>query len=236
MTNKEKLNKAIEQDINPKDYYKEIMSKIERGERMKEKNNNLWRWSFVPICLVAIISSVLLINNDKELKPNIHIPNIETKDNVNLYINDVSKMTQGVLRLDADVKVTNIENIPYFKEIADIEIPSDFDSKEAYEIYVRPDRNSQEYNILQSYVVNYSDTENDRNISVSFSKDNKPIRDYYFPEEGSKISKINDIELKIFKYDELYFTEFNYEGINFDIETSKITEQELLTFLLSILK
>ncbi len=236
MTNKEKLKKAIEQDINPKDCYKEIINKIEREEKMKKKNNNLWKWSFVPICLVTIISGVLLINNSKELNPNINIPNIETKDNVSLYINDISKMTQGVLRSDTDVKITNIENISYFKEIAGIKIPSDLDNKEAHEIYVKPDKDSQEYNVLQSYVVNYSNTENNRNIIVSFSKDNKPIRDYYFSEEGSKMSKINNIELKIFKYDELYFTEFNYEGINFDIETSKITEQELTDLLLSIIK
>ena len=236
MTNKENLKKAIEQDINPKYCYKEIINKIEREEKMKKKNNNLWKWSFVPICLVTIISGVLLINNSKELNPNINIPNIETKDNVSLYINDISKMTQGVLRSDTDVKITNIENISYFKEIAGIKIPSDLDNKEAHEIYVKPDKDSQEYNVLQSYVVNYSNTENNRNIIVSFSKDNKPIRDYYFSEEGSKMSKINNIELKIFKYDELYFTEFNYEGINFDIETSKITEQELTDLLLSIIK
>ena len=237
MTNKEKLKKAIEQDINPKDCYKEIINKIERGEKtMKKKNNNMWKWTLVPICLIAIISGILLINDNKELNPDIYKSNIETKDSVNLYINDVSKMTQGVLSSDADVKITTIESISYFKEIVGIKIPSDFNNKEAHEIYIKPDRDSQEYNVLQSYVVNYSNTENDRNIIVSFSKDNKPIRDYYFSEEGSKMSKINNIELKIYKYNDLYFTEFNYEGINFDIETSKITEQELIDLLLSIIK
>lgn len=72
MTNKEKLKRAIEQDINPTSYYKEIISKIERGERMNKEKINLWKWSFIPICLVAIISGVLLINsNNKELKSNI---------------------------------------------------------------------------------------------------------------------------------------------------------------------
>ncbi len=202
-----------------------------------KKEKNLWKWSFVSICLIAIISGVLLINdNNKQLKPNIYKPNIETKDNINLYINDISKMTQGVLSSDADVKITTMENISYFKEIVGIKIPSDLDNKEAHEIYVKPDRDSQEYNVLQSYVVNYSNTENDRNIIVSFSKDNKPIRDYYFSEEVSRTSNINNLELKIFKYNELYFTEFNYKGINFDIETSNISEQELTNLLLSIIK
>lgn len=235
MTNKEKLKKAIEQDINPKDYYKEIINKIERGGKIMKKNNNLWKWSFVPICLIAIISGVLLINN-KELKTNIYKPNIETKDNVNLYINDVSKMTQGVLSIDADIKITNIKNNQYFKEITNIKIPNDFNNQETYEIYVKSNRESEEYNVLQSYVADYSNTDKGREIIVSFSKENKPIRDYYFSEEGSKISKIDNFELKIFKFNELYFTEFNYKGINFDIETTNITEQELTDLLLSIIK
>lgn len=145
-------------------------------------------------------------------------------------------MTQGVLQIDADVKITDIENITYFKEISDIRIPNDCENQEAHKIYVKPDRDGQEYNILQSYVVNYSNIKNERNIRVSFSKENKPIRDYYFSEEESKMSKINNIELKIFKYNELYFTEFNYKGINFDIETTNITEQEIIDLLLSIIK
>lgn len=236
MTNKEKLTRAIEQDINSKDYYSEIINQIEKGERNMRKKNNMWKWSFVPICFVAIISGILLNDNKKELKYNIDKPNIEEKDNVSLYINDISNMTQGALRIDADIKSTNIENILYFKEIANIKIPSDFDTQEVYEIYVKSDRESNEYNILQSYVLNYSNKKKDRDIRVSFSKENKPVRDYYFSEEGSKMSKINNIELKIFKYNELYFTEFSYQGINFDIETTNMTEQELTDLLSSIIK
>lgn len=235
MTNKKKIKNAIEQDINPNSYYNEIIRTIEKGAKMKNKSN-IWKWSFVPICLVVAISGILLINDNKELNPNIFKPNIETKENFSIYVNDVSKISQGVLRLDADIKITNIENISYFKEIDDIKMPSDFDNQEAHEIYVKSNRESNEYNILQSYVINYSNTKNDRYISVSFSKENKPIRDYYFSEEGSKRSRINNIELKIFKYNELYFTEFNYKDINFDIETINITEQELTDLLLSIIK
>lgn len=235
MTNKEKIKNEIEQDINPSSYYNEIIRTIEKGEKMKKKSN-MWKWSFIPICLVVAISGILLINDNKELNSNILKQNIETKDNVSIYINDVSKKSEGVLGFDVDIKITNIENISDFKEIDDIKIPSDFNSKEAYEIYVRSDRNNQEYNMLQSYEINYSNTKDDRYIRVSFSKENKPIRDYYFKEEGSKISKINNMELKIFKYNELYFTEFKYKDINFDIETTNITEQELTDLLLSIIK
>ena len=49
MTNKEKLKNAIEQDINPKDYYTEIINQGEKGEKMKK--NNILKWSLMPIYL-----------------------------------------------------------------------------------------------------------------------------------------------------------------------------------------
>ena len=222
MDNKEKLKKVIEQDINPNDCYNKIIKEIERDDKMK-KEKKLWKWSLAPICLVAIMGFALLVNNG-QLKTSLHKPNMETKENVNLYINDVSKITQGTLKFDADIKAINVKNITYFK------------GQDAYEIYVKSDQDKQEYNKLQNYVVNYSNTKTDRNIAISFSKENKPIRDYYFSEKTSEISKINSNELKIYKYDKTYFTEFNYKGINFDIETTNITERELTDLLLSIIK
>lgn len=234
MSNKDVFKELYSEYFNKEKNYHKIVDSIERDKTIM---NKYLKWSFVPICLIAIISGVLIFNNNKELKPNIYKPNIETKDDVNIYINDVSQMISGALKSDADVKIINNISIPYFEEIGNIVVPKDFDNNHnAYAIYVKPDRNSDEYNILQSYVFNYSNTKNDRHIRVSFSKENKPIRDYYFSEEGSKISRINNIELKLFKYNESYFTEFNYKGINFDIETNSITEEELTNLLLSIIK
>jgi len=235
MKNKEKLKSAIEQDINPKNYYNEIIKKVEKEDEMKKKNY-IWQWSLVSTCLVAVISGILLVNSNKELKPNIYQPNMDAKDTINMYINDVNNVSQGALRIDADIKVTTIENTPYFKELDTIKVPSDFDNHEVQEIYVKSDRESNKYNVLQCYVFNYSNTKKDRHIRISLSQKNKPVRDYSFSEEGSKLSKINNIELKVFKYNELYFTEFCYKGINFDIETTNITEQELTSLLSSILK
>lgn len=233
MSNNKNIKKMFEREFDI-----EIMKQQILDEERKRKMNfkNVFKWSVVPICLVAVICGVLIFNSNKELKPNIYKPNIETKDNVDMYINDVSKMTQGALKIDAVVKIINDVNIPYFEDLANIVIPNDFDNDQKYAIYVKPDKDSKEYDTLQSYEFNYCNTKNDRSISISFSKENKPIRDYHFSEEGSKVSKINNMELKIFKYEEIYFTEFSYKGINFDIETSNITEQELTNLLLSIIR
>ena len=71
---------------------------------------------------------------------------------------------------------------------------------------------------------------------IAFSDKYEPLRDYFFDDKGSKISKINDIELKIYKYENSYMTSFTYNNINFDIETNDISEQEFINLILSIIK
>lgn len=231
MASKKMIKEMFEKEFNA-----ELMKqKVLDLERDKGMNLKVFKWSIVPICLVAIICGTLFFRS-KNLKPIVYEPNIEAKENVKVYFNDVSKISEGVFKLDADVKVIK-EGDKDFAEISDVVLPNDFmDEYDAHAIYTRQDKNSDEYNVLQNYVVNYSDRQGSREIKIAFSKDNKPIRDYHFAEEGSKVSTIKNKELKIFKYEDLYFTEFNHNGINFDIETININEQELINLLLSIIK
>lgn len=237
MTNKEKLNKAIEEDFNSMNNYNEIIKKIEKGAKMKK--NNMWKWSFVPICLVAIISGVLFLNyqnnNKTKLEDKLFV---DEKNNVTLNINEIqsNKSKTSILDTALDIKTvtTNDANfpLPYKNEI---NIPKDLNKTYKFIVYTRESIDSKDYNILNNYILEYSN-DNNKSINVAYSKDHKPLRDYYFSDEGSKVTTINGVELKIYKLEDIYFTEFNYNGYNFDIETTKITEQELLTFLLSILK
>ncbi len=235
MTNKEKLKNAIEQDINPKDYYNEIINQVKKGEKMKK--NNILKWSLVPICLVVVISGVLFLNYQDDNKTILkNKPYIDEKNNIILNINEITNNKVGMPLIDADVKVVKNNDVnfplPYKNGI---DIPKDLDKTYKYIFYFRENKESKEYNILGYYEMIY-DNGNDRSIKVSYSKDNKPARDYHFSEEGSKTTTINGIELKIYKYEDIYFTEFKFNDYYFDIETSKITEQELSDFLLSILK
>ena len=104
MTNKEKLKNAIEQDINPKDYYTEIINQGEKGEKMKK--NNILKWSLVPICLVVVISGVLFLNYQNDNKTILkNKPYIDEKNNVTLNINEVNNKKGGTYKIDADVKL-----------------------------------------------------------------------------------------------------------------------------------
>lgn len=240
MTNKEKLKNAIEQDINPTNNYNEIIKKIERERKMKIENN-LLKWSLIPICLVVIVISGIIFLNYKNDNNNLfeNKPYIDKENNVILNINDMSKM--DMTKLDADVKTVSGVNIPYPFKVNDNQneewfiIPSDLTKTKNYIVYTKNDKDSNEYNTVANYIMLITN-DNERNIEVKYSKEQEPIRDYYFSEEDSKITTINGIDLKIYKYGKSFYTIFSYNGYNFDIETSNITEQEFSDYLVSILR
>ena len=102
-------------------------------------------------------------------------------------------------------------------------------------VYTKNNKNSNEYDTVANYIMLITDG-HERNIEVKYAKDQDPIRDYYFREENSRITTINGINLKIYKYGNSFYTIFSYNGYNFDIETSNITEQEFSNYIVSILK
>ena len=239
MTNREKLKKAIEQDINPTNNYNKIIKKIEKEEKMK-KENYLLKWSLLPICLIVIISGIIFLNykndNNDSLENKTYI---DKENNITLNINDLSKV--GMTKLDADIKTVSGVNIPYPFKVNENQneewfiIPSDLTQTKNYIVYVKKDKDSKEYDTVANYIMLITDG-NERSIEVKYSEEQEPLRDYYFSEEDSKITTINNIDLKIYKYENSFYTTFSYNGYYFDIETSNITEQEFSNYLVSILK
>ncbi len=233
MTNKEKLNKAISHDYSKEENYNKIIKKIE-GEKMNI--NNIWKRLIVPVCLIVVICGIVFLNSQDK---NITLENYNDKENnVKLNINNLANI--GATRLDADVKEvsTNDINILWPEFIKEgITVPKYLNKSSATAIYTRKDRDS-EYDILNCYVYDYSNENNEdyKNIRIAFSDTNKPIRDYHFSDEKAQSTIIKDVKLIIFKYNTTYFTEFNYKGYNFDIETNNISEQELSNLLVSIIK
>lgn len=119
----------------------------------------------------------------------------------------------------------------YFEE----KIPDKFISTNFYTAKIPGYKNSNlsdDYK-THDYVFEYR-TENNGKVIIAICKEEKPLRDYVFEFNGKK-SKIGDIELEISQYNNQFLVEFNYNNINYDIETTDITEDELLELLQSIL-
>lgn len=235
MSNKKIFKELYSKKIGKNNNYKAILESIERNN-MKKKNNIL-KWVFVPVCLIIVISGVLFLNkNDNDIIYKPSNPIINTEQNYEIYINSVESGQHGLSKFDADVKRVNYYMIPHFAFLTNLVIPDDFDSNEEYRaVYVKKDVKAEEYDVLNNYELWCRNTNNDRKIYIAFSKEFEPLRDYYFGGEG-KISKINNVELKIYKYNNSYMTTFDYNDINFDIETTDISEIELIDLLTSIIK
>jgi len=228
MTKKQTIKDIMNEKFNKDDIHKELLIKFE--EKRKMKINSLMRFA-LPVCVMVIMCGVVVLNNNsKVLKPD---TKVEQQNKNNIVVNDINDL--GAFRLDAKAIDAKVENfIANFEFLKNIEIPRDLTEKNAIKLFVRGE-DSENYDKLRHYEISYFN-DNDRSISVSFSDTEKPLRDYRFPDEGSKLSIINNINLKIYKYEDLYMTEFEYKGYNFDIETVGISESELVELLKSIIK
>lgn len=235
MTNKEKLNVAIQQDINPTNNYNEIIKKIEKEVKMKNKNS-ICKWSLVPICLVVIISGILILNyqNKKILKDD----NCGNKENnMCLKINNINKTLTSIDIAGSAIDLTIDELIKEEEFIADFKILSSLNQSRLMKRY---DINNEfiGYDLMYYSIDNNNQINKEIEVFLSKTLKNKPNCYETIIFDELENSKINNTIVKILKEENNnnYYVLFRYNDYNFDIETTNITEQELLTFLLSILK
>lgn len=217
MAKKQIMKNIIKTKINKENIRNNILS-----EENSYMSNSILKYA---LCLIVVgVFGVIIFNNTK---------NDNSFDN-NIKINKVDYM--GASILDAEVKEINdiqkLESEYYFyKDLVNNRL---FNGQKTYEVFTRESVESKEYNILNNYsVVAFNDVSS---IEVSFSKNNKPLRDYFFEDNGKSYSSINGEKIKIYSYGKSYMATFNYKGINFDIESSNISENDFLELLSLIIK
>ncbi len=200
------INKSFNKHINKDENLKIIK------ERMNKRNMKYLKYSLIPICLLLVISLYLITNNNE--------PDIfdDTKE---IYINEIDNM--NLTSLDSDIRVENNYMVEIYDELLNIVIPTDLNKMNGSAIFLSD-------NTLNNYVIEYFNDE--KRITIAYSKTNTPIRDYFI--DDGKSSIINNTNLVISKYNTMYIVTFKYNDVYFDIETSNIKENELITLLESI--
>ena len=223
---KEKIRKNIKEEI--------AISNIRKEFGMKTNKNKKVIYVLSSICAVFILGIGIFVGVNKNLLPGntVDIGKTDANDGVELNINKIKDMS--MTSLDADVKTIELENLPEeFTFIENLQIPEEYNFENGYTVYTRENTDTAEYNILHDYVLNYrKDDLND--IKIAFSEIEAPIRDYFIG-DGDKISKIGNVELKVSQWENMYIVTFEYNDIYFDIETTGITENELVDLLKSII-
>lgn len=245
MIPKKEMRDIILKDFDKKENLQIITNKLEERRKKQMKNNVLKYAGAIGFFAIAIVIGLIVFNNQSELKPVIN------NGNDLIYINSVTE--NSMMKLDADVKeigqnvnvkggrfeyVKELEGYEFYKNLL---IPNEYNAFSISALYVKSNqsKNNAEYDKLNNYIILYKVKDNDKDfkeISISFSKENKPLRDYYFSSKNEKKSNINGTELDIYQYEKSYFTIFTYENINFDIETYNVGQEELISLLKQIIK
>ncbi len=228
VTNKEKLKKTIEEDFNSKKNYKQIIEKMDNIRK-----SNLLKWSLAPIVLLIIMSGFIFLNSLGSSK------SFEKNQNSDIEKGEITSSTfsnKDLSKNEIDTETLNDVCIPYPFKVSEnndrkpFAIPSDLTQTKHYVVYTKDDK----YTEIANYIMLITNG-NNRNIEIRYSKDNEPVKDYYFSDEKTKITTINGVELKIYEYEENFYVMFKYNDYYFDIETSNLTEQEVYNYLRSIL-
>lgn len=201
---------------------------------MKTEKNKRVVYVISSICAVLILGIGILVGTS-----NFHnyleigkTDGLNGNSNIELNINRLNN--KDMLSFDADVKIIEMEEIPEeYKFMENISIPEEYVFENSYQVYTRESKDTDQYSVLHDFVFHYRKDElND--IKIAFSKIETPIRDYYI-ENGKKVSKIQGVELNISQWKETYIITFKDKDLYFDLETTGITEEQLVDFLESII-
>lgn len=224
--NNDTLKSIIANDFDKEKNYKRIMNRL--------NNKKHYKYALVPVFIVLIVFVSLHTGKNNVVDTYLNT-NHESKDIININIINNLAFTSNESSLDAISKEDIM--IPYFKELSSIVLPEDFDSKENYRvIYTRSDVKTNNYDVINNYEINYKNSRNDRNIVLSISKDHEILRNSELKDiQNAKKSIINNNEVTIIKYGDLYKVVFKYNNINYDIEAYEVEEKELIDLLNSII-
>ena len=230
MNNEYKLNKVITNDFDITNNYTSIRKKMERGNKM----NKIFKYSLVPMAIVIAITSVFLLNKKNST---INVLDSNVKNNDVIIVNSIDNNFDNSM-LDIDGRSEDIITDDLYKIyplLKDIVVPNDYNINEIIKCYLF-NEDTGKYDKLYGYNIIYSGG-NNKYIDIFILTDTiKRLRCFSINTDEMKSSTINGNNIKIMGEDKNYYAIFSYNNINFDIETTGISEEEFIQLLKSIVK
>lgn len=231
-----KLKQKIQQKVKEKiaiSNWKEEMNRNQR-KNVKIVYGILASCAMFALCAGVMIDKTQLKQSDNSVLQ-AKLEDLKEELKTEIYINKTNGL-KGDYFLDAQTRKMDAKAIAVdlrFK--IDVIIPSDFEKNfEVNGIYIKGN-DLKKYDVLQQYDFYYGNKEQTRTITLSLGfKDKRPVRDYYFL-NVEKTSRIGEVELEITQYKDSYLVIFSYKDVNYDIETTGITQDELIEFLTSLI-
>ena len=251
MTAKYNMKKAIINDFDKKKNYNCILKKI--GEN-KMDNMEKYKKFIVPGCLVTLIliCGIVIFNNSSKSLKNTEDNSSqkeEQKQNVpdNIIFNDAI-VSDNSASIDAHPVYTDIDGsaveknlLGKFSFLSNLNIPHDYELKRMFELYVRGDNDSSDYNKLWQYDV-YFTTANvepgvTKEIGIIFTQEDYILSCYEFNWNDFPKSTINGIDVGLYS-DGIVTNEafFEYEGYKIYVKSNDITKDEFINLIKSMIK
>ena len=230
MNNEDKLNKVITNDFDITNNYTSIRKKMGRGNKM----NNIFKYSLVPMAIVIAITSVFLLNKKNST---INVLDSNVKNNDVIIVNSIDNNFDKA-KLDIDGRSEDITTDDLYKIyplLKDIVVPNDYNINGIIKCYLFND-DTGKYDKLYGYNIIYSGG-NNKYIDIFILIDTtKRLRCFSIDTDEMKSSIINGNSIKIMGEDKNYYAIFSYNNINFDIETTGISEEEFIQLIKSMVK
>ncbi|MBE6147154.1 MAG: hypothetical protein E7168_02340 [Firmicutes bacterium] len=232
MENRENMKKIIKQDFSKNENLIKINRKITKQNKFKISKNLV----YVPI-LVSVFIMTISFSNIVKKDNNLDISN-NIQDTINInHIKLETEITNGVYiplkggRYEV-VSETELEGYEFYKNI---NIGKEYNAFVIYARFKEESNKTKLNNFILSYKIKNGNQDEFKDIEIAFSKENIPISDYKIENDNSFISKIDDVELKIYNDNNLYISLFKKNDINFDVTTYNLSEEELIEVLTSII-
>ena len=230
MNNEDKLNKVITNDFDITNNYTSIRKKMERGNKM----NKIFKYSLVPMAIVITLASVFLLNKRSNTN---NVLDSDVKNNDVIIVNSIDNNSDNA-KLDIDGRSEDITTDDLYKIyplLKDIVVPNDYNINGIIKCYLFND-DTGKYDKLYGYNIIYSGG-NNKYIDIFILIDTtKRLRCFSIDTGKMRNSIINGNNIKIMGEDKNYYAIFSYNNINFDIETTGISEGEFIQLIKSIVK
>ena len=219
--NKNSFYQMFDDKFNKDKIYQEVL------EKQEKKKRNVLKYCFVPaVFLLGFV--IFFVTKDLFYKEDENI--VEDKED-QIYVNEIvseDDSTDDISNLD--VVVLNTNSSTFSVTPKEVQVPSDLKLDNIYLVYVKDQEG--EYTIIHDTIETYRGE--DRALNIAYSSLGEVLRDVDIPE--GKMSFIQDTNVMISSIDESFIIKFQYDGVNYDIESYHLTLDEVLMVVRSIIK
>lgn len=224
----------------------------------KKKSRPVWlKWSAMAACMCLVVAGAFVApvlqgehgGVDPQPSGTLGTNIIQSGKTNLLVVNEV----ENVMSADMDVQLNSCKKLPpdvwmlvledfhkfvgiTYEEFTD-KIPDNFECYHFYFLSIPgyKDANLKDEYRLHDYVFEYH-TESGGDATIAICSNEEPLRDYFIKCDNPKQSEINGVPVMIYGYQDSYMVQFSHENINYDIETSNISLEELEDLLVGIME